>query len=143
MDSIGESKTEFHLPGRILNKPVFPTESSKAKLIYHPIPNLEELKNKHQDLIAIKQDISAHDELEKFIDKCHTELGEKIDILINNAGITKDNLSIRMDKNEWDFDLVNQFNDLVEGLSVDIIHSTANQYFSTENIVQVTLYPEK
>ena len=48
-----------------------------------------------------------------------------------------------MDKNEWDFDLVYQFNDLVEGLSLDTIRSTANQYFSTENIVQVTLYPEK
>ena len=76
----------------------------KAKLLVTGTneKKLEELKNKHKDLIAIKQDISAHDELEKFIDKCHRELGEKIDILINNAGITKDNLSIRMDKNEWD-----------------------------------------
>ena len=76
----------------------------KAKLLVTGTneKKLEELKNKHQDIVVIKQDISAHDELEKFIDKCHTELGEKIDILINNAGITKDNLAIRMDKNEWD-----------------------------------------
>ena len=63
---------------------------------------LEELKYKHPKIISIKQDISAHDELEGFIDKCSRELGDKIDVLINNAGITKDNLTIRMDKNEWD-----------------------------------------
>ena len=63
---------------------------------------LNELKSKYKNIVIIKQDISAHDELEGFIDKCNTELGEKIDVLINNAGITKDNLTIRMDKNEWD-----------------------------------------
>jgi len=63
---------------------------------------LDELKNKYKNIISIKQDISAHDELESFIDKCNDELGDKIDILINNAGITKDNLTIRMNKEEWD-----------------------------------------
>ena len=63
---------------------------------------LEELKHKHPKIISIKQDISAHDELEGFIEKCSQELGDKIDVLINNAGITKDNLTIRMNKDEWD-----------------------------------------
>ena len=54
------------------------------------------------ELIIIKQDISAHDELEEFINKCSTELNDKIDVLINNAGITQDNLTIRMDKSEWE-----------------------------------------
>jgi len=63
---------------------------------------LEELKNKYKNLISIKQDISAHDELESFIDKCSQELDDRIDVLINNAGITKDNLTIRMNKDEWD-----------------------------------------
>ena len=78
--------------------------SLKAKLIVTGTneKKLEELKNKHQNLITIKQDISAHDELEVFIDKCSSHLEDKIDVLINNAGITKDNLTIRMNKNEWD-----------------------------------------
>ena len=63
---------------------------------------LAELKSKHKNLIPVKQDISSHDELEGFIDNCNTKLGGKIDVLINNAGITKDNLTIRMDKKEWD-----------------------------------------
>ena len=63
---------------------------------------LEQLKNKHGKIKVIKQDISAHDELEKFIEKCSNEFDDKIDVLINNAGITQDNLTIRMDKDEWD-----------------------------------------
>jgi anaerobic selenocysteine-containing dehydrogenase len=56
MDSIGESKTEFHIPGRILNKPVFPTESTKAKFIYHPIPNLDELKDNEFHLLSVRSE---------------------------------------------------------------------------------------
>ena len=62
---------------------------------------LEDLKNKNKNVLSIKQDISNHDELENFIEKCNSELGDRIDILINNAGITKDNLSIRMKHDEW------------------------------------------
>ena len=48
---------------------------------------LEELKTKYKNLIILKQDISNHDQLEDFIEKCNSLLGEKIDVLINNAGI--------------------------------------------------------
>ncbi len=63
---------------------------------------LEQLKKKHKNVIVLKQDIAAHEQLEEFIDKCSNELGEKIDVLINNAGVTNDNLTIRMNKDEWD-----------------------------------------
>ena len=63
---------------------------------------LEELKKTYKNIISIKQDISVHDELEEFIDKCSNEFEDKIDILINNAGVTNDNLTIRMKKEEWD-----------------------------------------
>jgi len=62
---------------------------------------LEQLKNKHKEIITIKQDISQHNELESFIERCSKELDDKIDVLINNAGITKDNLTIRMNQDEW------------------------------------------
>ena len=63
---------------------------------------LNELKNKNKKLIIIKQDISAHDELESFIENCSKKLDDKIDVLINNAGVTEDNLTIRMNKDQWD-----------------------------------------
>ena len=44
--------------------------------------------------------LDQHLEIEKFINTCHSELGE-IDVLINNAGITLDNLSIRLTNENW------------------------------------------
>lgn len=46
-------------------------------------------------------DISIEENTVKLIDIAEKELGS-VDILINNAGITKDNISIRMDKKDWD-----------------------------------------
>ena len=90
--------------GGIGNSIVDTLSSLKAKLIVTGTneKKLEELKNKNKNLIVLKQNISAHQELEAFVNKCNSELGDKIDVLINNAGITKDNLTIRMDKSEWD-----------------------------------------
>ncbi len=90
--------------GGIGNSIVDTLISLKAKVLITGTneKKLDELKNKYKNLIVIKQDISAHDEIEKFVDKCHANLDDRIDILINNAGITRDNLMIRMDKDEWD-----------------------------------------
>ena len=62
---------------------------------------LSEIKNKYQSVKVEKFDISEHKEIENFINKVNDELGNKIDILINNAGVTSDNLSIRMKEEEW------------------------------------------
>jgi 3-oxoacyl-[acyl-carrier protein] reductase len=44
--------------------------------------------------------LDQHAEIDKFIDSSHSELGG-IDVLINNAGITLDNLSIRLADENW------------------------------------------
>ena len=62
---------------------------------------LEELKNKFKNLKILSFDTSKHEDIEKFIDNSSNELGGNVDILINNAGINQDNLSIRMDIKEW------------------------------------------
>ena len=59
------------------------------------------IKEKYQNVKVNKFDISMHDEIENFIEKCNEILGNKIDVLINNAGIAIDNLSIRMKDEEW------------------------------------------
>ncbi len=89
--------------GGIGNAIVDTLVSLKANLIVTGTneKKLDELKRKHQSIIPLKQDISDHANLESFIDKCNEKLNGRIDILINNAGITKDNLTIRMDKEEW------------------------------------------
>ena len=62
---------------------------------------LNKLKNDFNGMILKKFDISKHDEIEKFVETVCDELKGCPDILINNAGITKDNLSLRMSQTEW------------------------------------------
>ena len=62
---------------------------------------LEMLKKNFQGILLEKFDISKHEEIEKFVDSVCDQLGGCPEILINNAGITKDNLSLRMSPIEW------------------------------------------
>ena len=59
------------------------------------------LKDKYSDINTKKFDISRHEEIEKFIDDVTNIFQGSPDILINNAGITIDNLSLRMSSKEW------------------------------------------
>jgi 3-oxoacyl-[acyl-carrier protein] reductase len=51
--------------------------------------------------LAQKVDVSKMEEVEAF-SKAVLEAFGKVDVLVNNAGITKDNLLIRMSEQEWD-----------------------------------------
>ena len=64
------------------------------------IKKLETLKKQFPSLLTQQFDISNHLEIDEFLEKASKNLGG-LDILINNAGITKDNLSIRMKNEEW------------------------------------------
>ena len=59
------------------------------------------IKEKYQKVNIQKFDISNHEQIENYIDKCNEILDNRIDVLINNAGITRDNLTIRMKDEEW------------------------------------------
>ena len=61
---------------------------------------LEKLKQNFPNIKTVKFDISKHEEIENFIETASNELSG-IDVLINNAGITMDNLSLRMKEDEW------------------------------------------
>ena len=65
------------------------------------IEKLEELKSKFKNTDILKFDISKADEIEEFIENATKQLGGGLDCLINNAGITQDNLAIRMNVEEW------------------------------------------
>jgi len=62
---------------------------------------LSAIKKKYQSVRIKKFDISEHKEIESFINKLTEEMENKVDVLINNAGVTNDNLSIRMKEEEW------------------------------------------
>jgi len=65
------------------------------------IEKLQKLKSNFSEIKILKFDISESEKIEKFIDDASNELGGSLDCLINNAGITQDNLAIRMNLDEW------------------------------------------
>ena len=64
------------------------------------LEKLENLKKKFPKINILKFDISDHSKIEEFVENVSSQLGG-IDILINNAGINIDNLSLRMKEEEW------------------------------------------
>ena len=62
---------------------------------------LEDLKSKFNDIKILTFDISQNDKINEFIDNATKELGGNLYCMINNAGITQDNLAIRMSFEEW------------------------------------------
>ena len=62
---------------------------------------LDALKLNFKNVKTIKFDISQTDKIDEFIDNATLELGGNIDCIVNNAGITHDNLAIRMTLEEW------------------------------------------
>ena len=62
---------------------------------------LDELKSKFLNLKILRFDISESDKIEEFVNQATKDLGGSLDCIINNAGITNDNLAIRMTLEEW------------------------------------------
>lgn len=73
----------------------------------------KEIEEKNVKCLAVKGDISNFEDTEKLVEEVIKEYG-KIDVLVNNAGITKDMLLVRMKKEDFesviDVNLVGTFN---------------------------------
>ena len=54
-----------------------------------------------ENTIGIKADVTKQDDIESLFDKTLKQFGH-IDIVVNNAGITRDTLMIRMNEKDWD-----------------------------------------
>ena len=65
------------------------------------IEKLEELKKNFEKIKILNFDISQSNKIEEFIENVTKELGGNLDCVVNNAGITQDNLAIRMSLEEW------------------------------------------
>ena len=67
--------------------------------------DVEGIKKEFQDMgvkcLMIKADVSNEEDVNNMVEKVISEFG-KIDVLVNNAGITKDTLLMRMSKEDFD-----------------------------------------
>ena len=61
---------------------------------------LDELKKKYTNIHIENFKLDKHDQIENFIEKIDTKLNN-LEILVNNAGINLDNLSIRLSEENW------------------------------------------
>ncbi|MFC1621171.1 3-oxoacyl-[acyl-carrier-protein] reductase [Candidatus Omnitrophota bacterium] len=61
----------------------------------------KEIRDLGRDCIALKADVTSLKDVQDMMDKILDKLS-KLDILINNAGITKDGLVLRMSEQDWD-----------------------------------------
>jgi len=80
-------------------------EGAKVVLTYHSNPDkaqsvLDEIKDFGGDGRIFKADASSFEDAQKTIDFVLQEFGS-LHILVNNAGITKDNLILRMSEQDW------------------------------------------
>lgn len=67
--------------------------------------NIQELEKEFEELgaevLLIKTDVTSFEECENMVKDAIQKFG-KIDVVVNNAGITKDNLLMRMKEEEFD-----------------------------------------
>ncbi|PIP68240.1 MAG: beta-ketoacyl-ACP reductase [Candidatus Omnitrophica bacterium CG_4_9_14_0_2_um_filter_42_8] len=61
----------------------------------------QEIRDLGRESLAFKADVTDSSQVQAMVDKILDKFN-KVDILINNAGITKDNLLLRMSEDEWD-----------------------------------------
>jgi len=83
----------------------FLTEGAKVYAIDYAIPHPEDVFIADKELVDnvfIKQlDVSNFEQVQQIFEEIIKESG-RIDFLINNAGITRDNLLLRMEEKDWD-----------------------------------------
>ncbi len=61
----------------------------------------KEIEELGQKALVVVADVSKAEDAERLINETVNAFG-RLDVLVNNAGITRDNLAIRMKENEWD-----------------------------------------
>ena len=66
---------------------------------------VDEIKGNGGEAVAVVGDVSSSADADRLVDEAVAAFGT-VDILINNAGITRDNLLFRMDEADWN-DVIN------------------------------------
>ncbi|TDM32596.1 3-oxoacyl-[acyl-carrier-protein] reductase [Macrococcoides canis] len=98
---------------------------------------VQEIIEKGQKAVAVKADVSNFDEVKAMIDEGIATFGS-LDCIVNNAGITRDNLAMRMKQEEFtdviDTNLTGVFN-VIQAASRQLLRQRAGTVINVSSIV--------
>ncbi len=101
---------------------------------------IELLKKENIKFYTVKGDVSSYEDSERFVKEAIEKAG-KIDVLINNAGITKDTLIARMKKEDFesviDVNLVGTFN-VTKNVISQMIKNRKGRIINISSVVGVS-----
>ena len=118
----------------------FPKESFSISIGFGCDPErVDELTTAVKEQIQL---IMEEGTTEKYLHKVKETQRRKHEINLENNRYWMNIMEFAV-KHDLDMDIVNSYDELINNLTLEIIHETVNQYFSTDNVIQVTLYPEQ
>ena len=102
--------------------------------------NLKEIEANNVKCLAVQGDVSNFEDCERFVKQIIEQYG-KIDVLVNNAGITKDTLLMRMKKEDFenviDVNLVGTFN-VTKNVISHMIKARSGRIINISSVVGVS-----
>lgn len=98
---------------------------------------LEQIRDSGGDAIIYQANISQYDQAQALIKSCVDHYG-KIDILINNAGITRDTLIMMMSEEDWDIVQATNLKGTFNCSKAAIRHMMRQKYGRIINITSVS-----
>jgi 3-oxoacyl-[acyl-carrier protein] reductase len=100
----------------------------------------KEIEANQVQCLAVKGDVSNFDDCEEFVKQVIEKFG-KIDVLVNNAGITKDMLLMRMKKEDFeqviDVNLVGTFN-VTKNVVTHMLKARSGRIINISSVVGVS-----
>ncbi len=98
---------------------------------------VNEIKSLGREAVAIQADVAVKDEVTSMV-KTTIERFGTIDCVVNNAGITRDNLMMRMKQDEWsdviDTNLTGVFN-VVQGVTRQLLKQRSGTIINISSVV--------
>ncbi len=97
---------------------------------------VDEISKFDSKAMAIQADSAKFEDAQRVVDEVLKNFG-KIDILINNAGITRDNLILRMSESDWDDVIETNLKGVFNFTKAVIKHMISQRYGKIINIASV------